>query len=267
MLTYRDIATALYDLQLPADVPMLIHSKRADLGEVRGGSATILSALNSVAKRLVFPAFTPTTQVIPLDGPLNNGIHYGDGKTGNGEAVSFHSSLSPEAGAGSLANDFRLLPGVRRSSHPIYSFCGLDVDAAILSQSLADPLAPLAALYQAKGWVIHLGTDFTESIFIHYIERLAGRRQFTRWARVGDRIVACPNMPGCSRGFIPAEGWLETTIRSVSLNGSRICAYPMNLVTHMLKTRLEQDPLALLCEEPGCAPCSAIRLDYGVESN
>jgi aminoglycoside 3-N-acetyltransferase len=267
MLTYRDIATALYDLQLPADVPILVHSRHANLAEVRGGSATVLSALNSAAKRLVFPAFTPATQVVPLDGPLNNGIRYGEGDPQNGEAVAYHSSLSAESGAGLLAEDFRLLPGVRRSSHPLLSFCGLDVETALQSQTLADPLAPLAHLLQAKGWVIHFGTDFTESVFFHYIERLAGRRHFIRWARVADRIVACANMPGCSRGFPAAERWLETTFRTVSLDGSQIRAYPMNLAAHLLKTRLEQDPLALLCDEPGCAECAAIRLDYGVESN
>ena len=262
MLSYREVVTALIDLQIPADSPVLVHSDQEQFGEIRGGSETMVSALYTMAKRLMFPAFTTSTMVTPLVGPAENGMVYGIKVEGNLSAQKFHPNLKVDDSLGSLAEKFRLLPQVSRSSHPILSFSAINLEPALQSQTLGDPLAPLAYLSQAKGWVLLIGVDQTANTTLHYVEKLAGRKQFLRWARIEDTIVECANMPGCPDGFNETTPVLQPISRTVSLNGCQIMALPMNLMIHRIKSMLGDDPMALLCNRPDCESCTEIRAAY-----
>ena len=44
MLTYREAATALIDLQIPSDSPVIVHASLSAFDEVRGGAETFLGA-------------------------------------------------------------------------------------------------------------------------------------------------------------------------------------------------------------------------------
>jgi len=261
MLSFREVVTALVDLQIPADSPVIVHADMDQFGEIRGGAETILSALYTIAKRIIFPAFTPTTMVIPLDGPENNGITYGTCNEENLSAVKFHPELPVDASLGQLAEKFRLLPQTSRSSHPIISFSAINFEIALQSQTIQDPLAPISHLAQGKGRVLLMGVDQTKNTTLHYIEKLAGRRQYTRWARVGDSIVECPNMPGCPCGFIQANPYLQPISRSTLLNEVMITAIPINLMIHRIRSLIQENPLALLCDSPDCEQCQSIRND------
>lgn len=259
MLAFREIAKALIDLQIPADSPVLVHANLNNCGGIRGGEEAIISALYTMTKRVIFPAYTTSTMVTPSDGPAHNGMRYGDDQESNLTAVRFHTELPVDGSLGSLAEKFRRLPQSTRSAHPIMSFSAIDLDAALQAQTIDEPLNPIAYLSQAKGWVLLIGADQTANTTLHYIEKLAGRKQFTRWARSGDAILACPNLPGCPEGFNKANPILQPISRNVSLDGCQMSAIPMNLMIHRVKSWLVEEPQALLCDRPECEMCADIR--------
>ena len=128
------------------------------------------------------------------------------------------------------------------------------------SQTMEEPLKPIEMLEEAQGWVLLLGVDHTVNTSIHYAERLAGRKQFVRWALHRDGVVECPGFPGCSDGFgqlapgLPADhppgaGW--------ALGGCRQCRCKSWSRQH--SAWIEADPLALLCDHSYCERCEAVR--------
>ena len=259
MLSYRELVKTLIDLQIPSGSPVIVHADMQRLEEVRGGTDTILSALHTMTGRLVFPAFTTRTMVVPLVGPESNGLEYGTGLDENLDSTSFHSGLPVDNNLGQLAEAFRLLPGVLRSTHPILSFCSLNLEQAVLRQSLENPYAPIEYLLQAKGWVLLMGTSHRHNTTIHYAEKLAGRRQFTRWALAGETIVECPYMPGCPDGFDALDPLLSGITRETLLGECRIRAIPVNKMIHAVKSLLADDPAALTCDDPLCNRCAIVR--------
>ena len=65
----------------------------------------------------------------------------------------------------------------------------------------ASAAAPVGALAEENGTVLLIGVNHTVNTSIHFAEKLAGRRQFIRWALTRDRVVECPGFPGDSEGF------------------------------------------------------------------
>ena len=212
-----------------------------------------------MSKQILMPAFTFKTMITPLEGPPNNGMMYGSSEGTNLMAEFFHHDMPVDPLVGEIAEKFRQLPQTKRTSHPIFSFAATDLDYALSSQTLADPFAPIASISNMKGWVLLLGVDQTVNTSIHFAEKMAGRRQFVRWALTQNGIVECPGFPGCSDGFNAISPMLEDVTRKITLNGSLVQAIPLNFLIHAVKTAIDNDPFALLCDHPDCERCLAIR--------
>ena len=259
MFSYREIATAFVNLQIPYDSPVMVHGSLSSFGEVKGGSETILGALSTMSHQLMFPSFTFKTMIIPNDGPPDNGMTYGSSADLNLMAEIYNPEMPVDPLIGVLAERFRTIPNVSRSSHPILSFVAMNMDQAIQAQSLLDPFAPIEQLSNSKGWIVLLGVDHTVNTSIHYAEKLAGRRQFVRWALTDNGIVECPGFPGCSDGFNAITPMLESVTRKVTLENCLIQAIPLNFLIHAVKTAIADDPLSFLCNRDDCERCVAIR--------
>lgn len=259
MFSYREIATAFVNLQIPYDSPVIVHGSLSSFGEVKGGSETILGALSTMSHQMMFPSFTFKTMIIPNDGPPDNGMTYGSSADLNLMAEFYNPGMPVDPLIGVLAERFRTIPNVSRSSHPILSFAAMNMDQAIQAQSLWDPFAPIEQLSNSKGWIVLLGVDHTVNTSIHYAEKLAGRRQFVRWALTNNGIVECPGFPGCSDGFNAIAPMLESVTRKVTLENCLIQAIPLNFLIHAVKTAITDDPLSLLCNRDDCERCEAIR--------
>jgi aminoglycoside 3-N-acetyltransferase len=136
----------------------------------------------------------------------------------------------------------------------------------IHSQTIYSPLAPIAALAEQDGWVLLLGVDQTVNTSIHYAEKLAGRRQFVRWALTMDRVVECPGFPGDSSGFNDIAPYIEAEVRQVQIGPARVQAIPLKTLINAVVNRINEDPLALLCQRDDCERCQAVRALYAPQS-
>jgi aminoglycoside 3-N-acetyltransferase len=237
---------------------VIAHGSYKSLGAVDGGPTMVIEALARSTSALVMPAFTYNTMVNPLVGPPNNAMDYAEGDV-NPNLVAFRPNLPVDAEIGILAETLRRRADAKRSMHPILSFVGLNADFALDSQTIYDPFAPIGALAEKNGWVLLIGVDHKVNTSIHYAEKLAGRKQFTRWALTRKRVVACPGFPGDSSGFDSIRDYLQNDVDVIQAGSARVEAIPLNRLIDKVKVLIKQDPLALLCQRGNCARCKAVR--------
>jgi aminoglycoside 3-N-acetyltransferase len=254
----RDLLLGLRDLRL-ADAPVIVHSSLKSFGQVEGGAGTVVNALVAVFKTSLVPTFTYKTMITPLTGPDNNGITYGSLQDLNRMAEFFTLRTPADPLMGDIPELFRRHPRAKRSNHPIQSFAGINADNFLAAQTMNDHLAPLGLLEHADGWVVLMGVDHTVNTGIHYAEKLAGRRQFIRWALTPKGVVECPGFPGCSAGFQAIAPEMEKFTRKVQIGDSLVQALPLKMLFRVVVARIKNDPLALLCQQKDCERCGEIR--------
>lgn len=266
MITVRELFSGFASLPIRGQAA-IAHGSFKSFGGAQGGPRAVIDALVHTCGSLIMPVFTYRTMVTPLVGPPNNGLDYSaeehrrmrpDGE-GTLDAVPFHPDLPADPEMGILAETLRRYPDARRSLHPILSFAGVRADYALARQTLYDPLAPIGALAEKNGWVLLIGVDHTVNTSIHYAEKLAGRKQFVRWARMRRRFVECPGFPGDSSGFNEIAQHLDHDVRAVTIGEARVQAVPLKLLIEKVTRLIQTNPRALLCERPTCARCNAVR--------
>ncbi len=264
MVSFRDIFTGLKQLDIDPDRPVIVHASLSAFGEVRGGAEGLLGALLAAFRPVMMPTFTYSTMLIPEDGPQDNGIRYGSGKDRNRMAEIHRPDLPADSLMGVTAEALRRHPSASRSQHPILSFAGVQVESLLARQSLVEPLGPIAALQERAGWVLLLGTDHTCNTSLHYAEKLAGRKQFIRWALTPSGVRECPGWPGCSDGFEGVAPHLERITRRLQVGSAEVRALPLVEMTAIVTSLIQQDPLALLCSRDDCERCQAVRNDLQI---
>ena len=257
MLTYRALTDAFLDLRLH-EKPVIAHASLSAFGEIQGGANTLLSATLGSVAALIMPTFTYKTMVTPTTGPPHNGITYGNPDL-NRMAIPFTHDMPADRLMGILPETLRRHPEATRTGHPILSFTGINANFALSAQTLNNPFAPIDILSKSNGWLLLLGVDHTVNTSIHYAEKLAGQRLFTRWALADNRVVECSGFPGCSFGFENIEKDLKHVTRSTNIGDALIQAVPLLELFTIVKSILKDNPLALLCQREGCERCNAIR--------
>jgi aminoglycoside 3-N-acetyltransferase len=263
--SYRDLLTGIRALHIDPTRPVIVHASLSAFGRVNGGADVLLGVLRESFQSIMVPTFTYKTMVVPEVGPPANGIRYGSGKDNNRMAEIYQADMPADHLMGILPELLRRQPDARRSAHPILSFSAIHCNLALSAQTLSDPLAPIQALMDAAGWVLLMGVDHTVNTSIHLGERLAGRKQFMRWALTRRGVVACPGFPGCSDGFQDLDPVVEKFARRVQVGAAQITALPLVELVQAVKAELSRDPLALLCHRQACERCDTLRalLDPG----
>jgi aminoglycoside 3-N-acetyltransferase len=239
--------------------PVIAHASLKPFGYSQGGAEAVLEAMLASFVSLIMPTHTYKTMVIPDLGPPNNGIKYGSGTDKNKMAEPFHLDMPADPMMGVLPETLRCYPSAVRTAHPILSFAGVNADYTLFTQTLYEPLAPIGALAEQNGWVVLINVDHTVNTSIHYAEKLAGRKQFIRWALAEDRVVECPNYPGDSTGFQAIEEHIRDDTRRVEIGDAFIQAVPLKRLFAVVQSLIKKDPLALLCERTDCERCMAVR--------
>lgn len=259
MLTFRDLSNAFRKLELERTRPVIAHASLSTFGEIHGGAETLLGALMAACNTLIMPTFTFKTMLTPEIGPADNGITYGSGKDANRMAEFFTPDMPADKLMGQLAETLRQHSKARRSTHPILSFAGINAHDLLAAQTLEEPLAPLRELHARQGAVLLLGVDHSVNTSIHYAERLAGRKQFVRWALTPEGVIQCPAFPGCSNGFQQIAPALDSVTRRTVVGQAVMQLVPLGALVDTVKNWMARDPLALLCEQTDCERCNATR--------
>jgi aminoglycoside 3-N-acetyltransferase len=254
----RDLLLGFRDLHL-GEAPVIVHSSLKSFGPVEDGAQTVVHALGSVFGTVLVPTFTYKTMVTPLTGPTDNAITYGSSGNQNRMAEFYTPKMPADPLMGIIPETLRRHPLARRSSHPIESFAGINAEKFLAAQTMSNHLAPLGLLEQADGWVVLMGVDHTVNTSIHYAEKLAGRKQFVRWALTPKGVVECPGFPGCSAGFQAITTDMDKFTRTVQIGNGTVQALPLKMLFRAVISRLTKDPLALLCQQDDCERCNQIR--------
>jgi aminoglycoside 3-N-acetyltransferase len=260
MLSFREIGLALRQLEIEPSQPVIAHASLSAFGQVQGGAQTLVGALLSNFETVVMPAFTYKTTVVPGVGIPNNGLDYGKAQYSNRMAVIFDPEMPADRLMGIVPETLRHHPQAERSLHPILSFTGVNARPYLEAQTYQDPLAPIGRLVEARGWVLLLGVNHSTNTSIHYGERQAGRKQFTRWALTQHGVRECPGFPGCSEGFEVLGPKLASVTRVARIGKADVQAIPLPELVHQVCEWLLKDPLALLCSRDYCRRCEAVRL-------
>ncbi len=264
MVDYIELKTLFQDLNIPADKPVIVHASLKPFGYIQDGADAILRALMGAFNTIVMPTFTYYSMVTPPNGPPNNGMIYGKPEIPNEMSTTFTPNLRADPMMGILSEALRNYQGAKRSSHPILSFAGVNAGEILDTQLRDDPLAPIGVLMDREGWVILVNENHTSNTSIHYAEKLAGRKQFIRWALVDDRTVECHNYPGDSDGFMAIASHLKEDTVRVELDKAFVEAVPIKRVIDVAIGLIKNDPLALLCERTDCLTCNAVRGIYAL---
>lgn len=259
MPSRRDFDRGLRQLGIDRGRPVIAHTSLSAFGQVRGGAEALLGALLSSFDTVIMPTFTYKTMIIPESGPPDNGIPYGSGRNANRMAEFYAPDMPADRTMGAVAEALRCHPQASRSSHPILSFAGVNAAAILGAQTRSQPLQPLHMLAEMDGWVLLLGVDHSSNTSIHYGEKVAGRKQFIRWALTPEGIIECPGWPGCSDGFQAIAPYLEAVRRMAQVGKGLIQAFPLAGVVEAVVQAIGEDPHALLCSRPDCGRCNAVR--------
>ena len=259
----RDLLLGLRELHL-GNAPVIVHSSLKSFGEVEGGAQTVVNALMGVFPSVLVPTFTYKTMLTPLTGPEHNAMIYGSGESQNRMVEFFTARMPADPLMGIIPETLRSHPHAKRSFHPIQSFAGINADNLLKAQTMADPLGPLAALEKEGGWAVLMGVNHTINTSIHYAEKLAGRRQFLRWALTPKGVMECPGFPGDSAGFQTIAPEMEKYTRKVQIGAASVQAVPLVMLFKVVIARIKKDPLALLCQQEDCERCGEIRKQYNM---
>jgi aminoglycoside 3-N-acetyltransferase len=259
MVTFRDFVNAWRKLDIDRSHPVLVHASLSAFGKVHGGPDVVVGSLLASFSGLMMPTFTYKCMVTPEDGPPGNGLIYGSARDVNKMAEFFRPDLPADPLMGVVAETLRQHPDAQRSGHPLLSFSAVNLSDVLEKQTLTDPLAPIQSLMEAGGWVLLLGVDHTVNTSIHLAEKLAGRKQFVRWALTPTGVVECLGFPGCSDGFQSLAVRCESLIREVQIGRARIQALPLLDMVEFARGWIMSDPQAFLCERMDCERCQAVR--------
>jgi aminoglycoside 3-N-acetyltransferase len=258
MLTFNDLIVGFESLGLQQK-PVITHASLRSFGYLEGGPDSVITGLDHTVGSFIMPMHTYKTMVTPLSGPANNAIDYGRGQQWNRLAEPYNIEMPADPMMGVIPDSMRHWPEFQRSMHPILSFGGLRAEKILQTQTIENPFGPLRALVELDGWVVLIGVDHTANTSIHFAEKLAGRKQFLRWALTKNGTVACPGFPGCSAGFQAIEPEVCLFTKTVKVGNATITALPLRALMIRVIEMIKKDKYALLCNRSDCERCAEVR--------
>jgi aminoglycoside N3'-acetyltransferase len=261
-MTRADLAQLLAPLELH-DNNVIVHATLSSFGSTGVTPLLICEALiESVGPTgtLVMPAFTYTDTLF-VDGTA---------------PVAFRpeSPVCPEVGV--IAETFRTLPGVLRSSHPSHSFAsyGRHARDVLSTQRDNNPLGPIKKLNLLQGYVLLLGAGLRTATVCYLAEEMAPFRYLQRGSGLRmnasgfEERVVLEIVPGCGRGFEQLESRIDAEqVLSAPLPSGTARKLPIRYLVRLATDALQDDPLVFVCDRTDCRSCAAKRAAVGVAAS
>jgi aminoglycoside N3'-acetyltransferase len=262
-MTRNDLKQLFDQLALRGD-HVVVHALLSSFGDVEGGAPAVCAALLEAVGgggTVMMPAFT-YAETWP-------GAAAGKTLT---RPVAFHADLPVSREIGAIAEAFRHLPGVLRSSHPTHSFAawGRHAREVLSTQRDNNPFGPLKKLNIMQGHVLLLGASLQSVTVLHLAEERFGVPYLNRGVAVRlnaagyDERVVLENLPGCSAAFVKLEELLDPAkVKSVALRSGAARKIPVRYLMQLASAQLDRDPRFFICERPDCASCESKRAALG----
>jgi aminoglycoside 3-N-acetyltransferase len=238
---------------------VVVHSSLSAFGHVEGGAAAAAQALMQLvteAGTLLMPAFTYTETLLPAG-------------ASRGRRASYHLDLPVSREIGAVAEAFRRLPGVVRSSHPTHSFAawGRRAREMLSTQRDNNLLGPLKKLNVLQGHVVLLGTQLHSATILHLAEEIAEmpyleRRTAVRINSNGhEERVLLEKVPGCSLAFDRLEERLERSVTlTAPLPRGEARKIPVRYLLSLAHAAIDREPDFFVCGRTECESCTQKRL-------
>lgn len=238
----QQLGEALASLGLNGTQHVIVHSSLKSFGTLEGGVSTLLDGLETATATLVAPAFSYQTLLRGPESPIH---------------AQFERGTRVSRDIGRLAQVMVERPDAKRSSHPALSFVALGEQAeeVLDRQTLANPYAPIGALYDLGGFALLAGVDHSSDTSIHYGEYLAGMPLLTRYLPQDGRVTAC-SFPNCSADFERLAPYVHPV--TAYAGRSKLRLFQVRELVDATVRLLQQDPEALLCTYPSCR-CQQVR--------
>ncbi|OFV87776.1 MAG: hypothetical protein A3J75_08245 [Acidobacteria bacterium RBG_16_68_9] len=251
-----DRTEALHRLQQldSAGLSVVVHAALPAFGPDTTPTTVCEALIEAVGPNgtIVIPTFTSSETLITPDAvPI---------------AFRLESPVSPEVGA--VAEIFRILPGVLRSSHPSHSFAAYGRHARDMLSTQRDnnPLGPIKKLNVMQGHVLLLGTSLRAATVCHlaeelapypYLQRVSGLR--INAAGFAERVIL-DHVPGCSVAFDRLESRLDPEeVVSVPLPHGVARKIAIRYLVRLASAALADDPAIFICDRADCRSCEIKR--------
>lgn len=168
---------------------VVVHTSMSRLGWVAGGAQAIVEALLAAVGAdgtLVVP--THSTHLSEPSRWIAPPVPETWWEQIRAEMAPFHAAVTPTRQMGAVVECFRHVDGMRRSSHPCYSFAAVGSRAIEITtdHSLDDGMgerSPLARVYDLDGLVLLLGVGHGNDTSLHLAEHRAdwpGKQRITQ---------------------------------------------------------------------------------------
>lgn len=245
-LTKDQIVQGLKALGLRPGTVVMAHSSLSAFGDVAGGADTVIEALlEAVGPQgtLLMPAM--------------------------GAAPVFDAEETPST-VGTVTDVFWRRPDVTRGIHPTHSAAGKGpLVAQILAGHVQQPTAigpesPWGRVAShPEGYILFLGCDQDRNTLLHTAEDIVDaaylntiQRDYLDEQRKRHTVVI-KRFPGPHRDFIRHDRrFLEAGAMTVGRIGDAVCRLmKASEVLRLTVEALQQDPAAVLCDNPRCEDC------------
>lgn len=181
-VTTASLTADLVRLGVAPGSVLVVHSSLSSIGYVSGGAHAVVLALREVlgpGGTLVVP--THSTQLSDPAPWENPPVPEAWWDTIRAMAPAYDPALTATAGMGAIPDTVRLVPGARRSAHPLYSFCAVGPDAARVTEGHTPERelgedSPLGRLYELGADVLLLGVGHENNTSLHLAEHRSGTR-------------------------------------------------------------------------------------------
>lgn len=249
MRVTRDLITRdLRALGLAEGDVVLMHSALSALGDVEGGADAVIDALLAVIGER-------GTLAMPT---MSSGV--------------FRRESTP-SNVGRITEVFRQRPGVLRSLHPTHSVAAIGPQASYLlkdhelSPTAVGPETPFGRVVELRGKILLLGVDQDRNTLLHGAEEAVdapylSEHYGTYVDDAGKEVtLRLQRYPGPHRDFIGLEprfrraGWLR--VGKVGRGMARLM--PAREMFEETVAALQEDPAAVLCDNPACDDCGMQR--------